>query len=490
MKRKISLILITTLIFSMSACGEASSEEKTDDSAVPESEEETSVTETEISPELPDIDMGGKTFMIFAERWYDYEPMDIDDLTPEDINGDIVNDTAFERQKRIEKRFNCNIEQLSYNNTDINILLNSISARDDNFQIALFRATHLNNMFSSGYLMPLDELPYLDLEAEWYDTNSLEALRMLNTTPGIVSNVTMDTNKMVGCAYFNQRMADDFGLGDIYELVNSGKWTWEKLYSFAQVVSADLNSDGEYTVDDRYGFSYISDIPVCLLQSGGASFAKFNSDGIPELTFSEEANVSKMLELWETLADTTMSFNVHGGRTDNVNRDEAGIFINGHTLVTLAGIYYAPQFRGMKDDFGIIPMLKYDEAQKDYKSPVFTSTFVITGVPVSNTDPENSGILLEELSYEGWRDILPAFYDVTLQGKITRDETSNRMLDLSFSSTCCDPGLVYDFGGLYWIISAKLVGKDGNFASSLSSVSKSVQTNIDQVIAQAESVRN
>ena len=108
---------------------------------------------------------------------------------------------------------------------------------------------------------------------------------------------------MVGCTYFNQNMAEDYGIGDIYDLVDTGKWTWDALYSFGQLAASDLNNDGKFTIDDRFGFSYINDIPVCLLQSGGVTFATLDKDGIPTITFAEESNISKMEKLWNILAD-------------------------------------------------------------------------------------------------------------------------------------------------------------------------------------------
>ncbi len=484
-----TLSLVFSFIMAASGCGVQS--EITDTTTFTGSEvtsTENAVTTTE-APDLPETNMNGKTFTFFTERWDNYAPIDIDDLTAEEINGEILNDRAYERQKNIEERFNCVIEQLSYNNSDFNQLLNAISAGEDAYQIALFRATHFNKLLTSGYLSALDTIPYLDLEADWYDTNSFETLRVLGRNLGIVSDITMTTNKMVGCTYFNQNMAEDYGIGDIYDLVDTGKWTWDALYSFGQLAASDLNNDGKFTIDDRFGFSYINDIPVCLLQSGGVTFATLDKDGIPTITFAEESNISKMEKLWNILADTATSYNVHQ-RSVNYNRDEVGIFIDGHALFTLAGIYYAPQFRDMKDDFGIIPLPKYDEEQDSYRSPVFTSTFIITGVPVTNNDPENTGMIIEELAYEGYRDIRPAFYDVTLQGKITRDDTSNRMLDLIFSSTCYDPGLAYDFGNINSTMAEHISKLTGNFASSFASIKDKAQTNIDKMIEEIESTQN
>lgn len=126
-----TLSLVFSFIMAASGCGVQS--EITDTTTFAGSEEtstENAVTTTE-APDLPETNMNGKTFTFFTERWDNYAPIDIDDLTAEEINGEILNDRAYERQRNIEERFNCVIEQLSYNNSDFNQLLNAISAGED-----------------------------------------------------------------------------------------------------------------------------------------------------------------------------------------------------------------------------------------------------------------------------------------------------------------------------------------------------------------------
>ena len=51
-----------------------------------------------------------------------------------------------------------------------------------------------------------------------------------------------------------------------------------------------------------------------------------------------------------------------------------------------------------------------------------------------------TGYLLEILNYRSYHDVLPAYYDVCLKTKYSRDEESSEMLDLIFSSRVIDIG--------------------------------------------------
>ncbi|MCL2814136.1 MAG: hypothetical protein FWD23_06005, partial [Oscillospiraceae bacterium] len=58
-----------------------------------------------------------------------------------------------------------------------------------------------------------------------------------------------------------------------------------------------------------------------------------------------------------------------------------------------------------------------------------------------------NSIILDAMAYHGRKMIKPAYYDVCLQRKYTRDEDSSAMLDIIFSSTVYDIGRVFAIGG-------------------------------------------
>jgi len=106
-------------------------------------------------------------------------------------------------------------------------------------------------------------------------------------------------------------------------------------------------------------------------------------------------------------------------------------------------------YRGMESDFGILPLPKYDENQDNYYSVVNPYTGALLGVPKSADDFERVSVILEALAAEGKYTLQPAYYDVVLQRKYTRDEESGEMLDLIFGSRVYDVGAVYAFGGVF-----------------------------------------
>jgi hypothetical protein len=74
---------------------------------------------------------------------------------------------------------------------------------------------------------------------------------------------------------------------------------------------------------------------------------------------------------------------------------------------------------------------------------------VLLGVPQSAENLERVSIILEALSAESRYTLQPAYFDVSLHRKYTRDEESSDMLDIIFSTRIYDIGAVYNFGNVY-----------------------------------------
>jgi hypothetical protein len=68
----------------------------------------------------------------------------------------------------------------------------------------------------------------------------------------------------------------------------------------------------------------------------------------------------------------------------------------------------------------------------------------IMAVPKTVGDIERTGILLEALSYESYKSVLPWYYEVLMTKKNVRDEQSGEMLELIYNTRAFDFAYVYD----------------------------------------------
>ena len=484
MKGFISGILLFCILASLTACSNGSEPQVTDETTA--NNGNTSVeTTVRKAPELPVVDMGEYEFNILTQGWWNHSTLEITDVGVAEQNGEVLNDAAYKRKSDVEDKYNCTINEMNVSSGSSEVvdqLNTSVMAGDDLYGLALIRASHYNALINSGTLTDLTKIPYLELENDYYLNQSYDTLSIDGSHYGIVSNLSTNQYLLIFCSYFNKVMLDEYKLGDMYDLVRDGKWTIDSMYEMSKLVAADLNNDGEFDSDDRYGTTYIIDVPEGLINSCGVRLAKDVGDGI-EKTYRSETSLNRLQHIFDILCDKSVTFNIHSRvPSSDVQRLEISMFTDAQSLFSLAGGYYALQFRNMKDDFGIIPLPKYDEAQEDYLSPVFSNIFPVTVVPRSNLNSEWTGILLEELSYRGYTELLPALYDTILTGKCARDDDSVEMLDMIFSYTTYDIGMIFDFGGVRTEIRNIFSELDGNFVSTFASIDSKVDANIDELI--------
>ena len=54
--------------------------------------------------------------------------------------------------------------------------------------------------------------------------------------------------------YFNQRLVEDFGIENPYDIVDAGKWTLDKVAEIASAASQDIDGNSKYNIEDKLGF--------------------------------------------------------------------------------------------------------------------------------------------------------------------------------------------------------------------------------------------
>ena len=93
-----------------------------------------------------------------------------------------------------------------------------------------------------------------------------------------------------------------------------------------------------------------------------------------------------------------------------------------------------------------------------------------------------SQIVLEGLQSSSHFDVLPAYYDVVLQRKLTRDEDSAAMIDLIREGIICDFGMAF-----FSVLSAELFQiepliRNGSFSTWWAGQEKGLNTKLDNLL--------
>ncbi|MHC1694653.1 MAG: hypothetical protein AB9835_05145 [Eubacteriales bacterium] len=455
-----------------------------------------------VSDDLEAQDFGGEQFRILYRNgcartnWALYDVHKIEIWTEEE-NGEVINDALYKRNKNIEDRFNVKIVGIPYPQNSVaedqvaSYAKKSIMSGADEFDLVVSWSTQLATLASQGLFLDWNTLPSINMSKPWWIQDAMDAYTVNGKTLLAMNHIIF--SGIIGEAaflMFNKNLLTDFGLDDPYKLVLDGKWTLDVLDTMVRGCYRDLNGDGVRNMDDTYGFT--SDAwgsAYALMWTGGAHVTAKGDDELPYYDLLTERNVSLLEKVYKLFYENegsairsdkdTMDFNSGGSK-----QDQAYLFSTGKSLFLSerVGVLCTPEYRNASFEFGILPMPKYDEAQEKYLTMINEHASVMA-IPSTNTRTELTGKIIEGLAAESYRHLVPAYYEVALKTKYSRDETSVQMLDLIFD------GVVYDFGLLYNIptfdvyqtfLSAK---KDpGTFVSYVEKMENSAKKKLQSVI--------
>ncbi|MBQ8510502.1 MAG: hypothetical protein IJ493_11410 [Clostridia bacterium] len=478
MKRKIAFLLCLLMVSSQAlACGsEASGSQDTTSS------DTTTAATTAAEPEYEyaDLDLGGADFNILnVNAGNDYYMIDVE------MSGDILDDAVWKRNETVEEKYNFNLVEVGMGGNDLNTTVrNVVMAGDNVYQAAYLRTDTLGGVVSDGLLWDLNEGVGFQFDEPWWDHAVMEDMRIGDNEALYFasSDISLHNFEMSWCMYFNRNMITNLQLDLPYHIVKEGKWTYDKLYEYVNV-GHNLNGDESYTFNANgnavYGFTSMS--PDCITQafiSCGEKYVRME-DNTPTFT----AGTDKYYAVAEKLAKVFAGNGIaHFGNTTTDGSHYELVFGAGRAMFVGSEIKSGDgggRYADMTDDYGIVPMPKFDEDQENYISPVALWTYFLT-IPSSNPDIETASYVLDALAYLSYKDVVPAYYDVTLSVKNIRDEETAEMLDIIRSTRTYLTAYAFGWGSdLRSKVATSVRNGAGDLASIIATQKTKVETEID-----------
>ena len=362
---KTALVLLLASLILSASCGNTDSGKpsgtESNDGGTTVTEEETT---EELSPNLEAVDCGGEAFRILT-RTTDSYCRQTDDITAEEINGNVLNDKIYERNQKIQDKYNTVFEIISYNDVSPKVKT-SVTSGDDSYDIVLDGISNTVVYSANGYLYELSTFPNLDITAPWWNKKIISDMSIFDKYYVGINDMTIQAYYSAGIVYFNKNMAQEYDIEDPYELVRSGKWTFDKLCELCRNVSKDLDGDGQLTEKDQYGITYNNFAWQILYYGINEPFIKKDNDGELYFDSKNEKIINYLQKMFPAAQDDTVTlysekYSKLGG---NYRIDVCtSAFNEGRAMFWLEAMYGVPQLRDMGNDFGILPTPKYDEKQ-------------------------------------------------------------------------------------------------------------------------------
>lgn len=485
MKTKpMSLLLCAAICSGLFSC--ASGTGKTGDvttpdvSAAPESAD--GETTEYYKADVPDEDYGGYEFRFLTNdhtslTWA-YTTMDV-----ESTDGEPINDAVFERNRAAEDAYNVKItDHTAAFGAVAAAAMKSIKADSDDYDVIIEDVRSTANLITQHYVVDISQIPYINTKNPWWDSNVGRDLSVCGHQYFLGGDYTLAHYDTTCILAFNKNLAAEYNAGDLYSLVLDGKWTLDEFERMIKLVSKDLNGDGVFDKNDLYGCVSLSFVTYPSLMTGaGALTITQDADGYPVYTLGSEHNTAVFQRLLSILHIQNENFEVGPQGPDH--RLPEYMFAADQALFWSQLIYWTTQLRDMKSDFGIIPFPKYDEEQQDYEVMMFGSP--LSMVPVTNSDCERTGILLEYMAAYSRNELIPAYYDITMKEKVSRDEITKQILDVIFGNRCYTLAHAY-FATVEDGVTRLLEKNSDTFTSYVEKTEKTANNAIDKFVTSIE----
>ena len=441
------MLLSTTLL----ACGKSQGEAQTTTAAsTTDSVENTTsaVTETTVDPMLandPKLtadDWGNEEFGILYNG-SQVEPNK--DFTADTLNGNVLNDAIYNRNMAIQDKYNLKINAAYYSDSTISTMVSTSNKAGDNaYDLVEVNGAYSMSMALKGQLYNLEALEYVNLDKPYWNSMILEGSSIEGKNYFAYSDANIHAYGATPCVLFNKEMLASFQLGDIYKVVTDGKWTFDAMSTMIQAVTGDLNGDGVITKDDRLGYIANNFCVDCFISGTGYRMIPKNADDMPELNVENEKFYNIIDGIKKLCSEENGAFLIDRTSTATEAREywTEEAFVADRALFVGGNLKWAERLRAMENDFGIVPLPKYDENQENYAVHFQANVGASMSVPSGNTEVVKISKVLEDIAYESYLHVMPAYTEIVLEGQSVRDEESIVSLNIIRNSYYSDLGFM------------------------------------------------
>ena len=407
-----------------------------------------------------------------------------------------INEAVRERNNVVFETYGVEVVAVYASNVNTD-LQNDVLAGTGAYDAAMPYFSGAASLAQAGALYNLaDErfAPYIDFSMPWWDQNATDSLSI----DGKVFFTTGDISFMqkivsVAVTFNKQMLADNHPDVNLYDMVKAGDWTLDQMVTLSKAVTIDNDGETGFTYKDQWGLSGSYGDAAMLYLASGERLATKNANDFPILAIGGQRSINvaqKILQNLQLANEWVVHANEFG--TPDIWVTSLDIFGENRSLFRTSAFSAIKKLRQYGNDFGVIPMPKFDTEQDQYYTPCSATLAFGIVIPVSAPDPEYSAYLIEVMSCEAKNRIPEAYYNTVLKGKDMRDDESEEMLDnYIFNNVVYDLGLIYNFGGSASGVSSMfnflMTNKSSDIASTLDSRKDAIEAAIDEVVAKYQS---
>lgn len=355
----------------------------------------------------------------------------------DDVDGEPISYAIARRNARVLEKYGVKLTEISdpdyQNSVDKAVSTNTLY-----FDVAMITLMHVYPMAQRHLFFDYNQIESVDLTQPWWDQNAVEDLSVAGKLYFCTGSFDITRFDSIRCLAFNKDLLNTLSLESPYDLVDNGKWTIDKFIELASAAKVDYGNDNRFTDEDTYGLASYDDVISDIFMAGcGIKYLDKNADDEIVYDLNMELVDDIAAKVCKIMHEPGFTFNTRDDFQKNYCRGKdtrilEDLLVEGRTLFYSECLANTRYFRESSINYGIVPPPKYDETQQRYYS-IMINPFVYC-IPSCIADAERTGFLMDAYMAASHDTVVPAYYDITLVGKIARDPETVRMLGIVFDS--------------------------------------------------------
>ncbi len=511
MKKVLSVFLAVVFLTCaavMAACSETASDNSSTDVSKAESQDIESDGETDSSAESsaePDIvteNFGGAEFTVLVLGGTGILSEILTNELTEDSKSwltESVNEAIAERNRQTEARLNIVIKERVVESGRVGgqmltYIRNEIAGSGYTFDVCAPSIYDCGTLAAEGNFWNLRDIPSINTENPWWDQSFNESMTINDCLYFTLGDIGLTNKNATPVVYFNKNLAGNLGISasDLYGLVRENKWTFDKAYQYAKLLSIDEDNNSKIDYKDSVGWAGQADDSWNFFFASGEKLVSPQSDGTLALSMYNTRSVDVAEKMYTMFRDGQhyISANNYFSDAAEPTYDCTGkAFIEGRVLFFSDNMAFMHYFAAMEDDFGVLPTPKYDDSQDSYYSLINPWTGNAFAVPFTLSEEEAyfAGAVLDVMGYYSSSTVAYEYEQRTLKYQKTRDEDSIEMLQLILNTRGCDIGIIYNIGSssgtsLPTMLQNIMTSASGAFTSKYEAIAEAAQVDLDKVM--------
>ena len=491
MKRILCLGLSAALLLaSLASCSDNNSQETTakvdpvgGNLQPTETEEETG----KYLDSLPEtMDFEGYNMRFIVEEGGNGNLTELSIMAEEDT-GEVVDSAVYTRNMSVQDRLNISIDL-------VDVIMFSglpatvrpvIQAGSDEYDIVGTYQYYGIVMGPEGLMLNLSNLDNLDFEREYWGTDYIENMSYKGITYWATGDIALRYTGGMYVTYINDEIwTDNYADINIYDIVNEGAWTLDKLYEYSDSVYVDINGNGRVDFNDKFGFVFDIEDPTEGMAAGSMiRISERDESGTPYIALNNERTYTFYEKMYNIVANNSGFWHSEDDNNTVMNMFAENRAMIGINKLFQSGIY----LRDMEQEFKIIPVPKLNEEQEHYNTMLHDGV-TLFGIPITNRKVDETTIVLECMASESLKTVTPAYYEVALKVKYARDTESGMMIDLIRENVSADFAALYSnsISNIVHVFRSNLQSKTENISSTLEKSQKLWNKALDKLLENIE----